>query len=295
MVRAHGLRDIEAATPPPQQQQQRVVMSGGSGGGSPLPNFHEIMMPKFRFATFIFVMTVLHLCIFVAELIVNFVEYDSFVSKGNRYIGPNSGTLKLMGAGNQGLIRDGDIYRLITPVFLHGDVLHLVHNLGMTTLYCYRMEDAWGFSRTAIVYFLCGFGGCCFSSGVQNVLSVGASGAICGMFTAMLVHYFMIWNSGTEMDKMNRYSRACFLGCISMMMILMGLSSMGRRNSSLLDEDSTDHFGHFGGAITGFCIGLIAPAKVEDPISYFEGSTPRIIAALVLLGFIGGCLAGIFL
>lgn len=201
-----------------------------------------------------------------------------------------------MGAGNQQLIKDGEIYRLITPVFLHGDVLHLFHNLCMTSLFLYRMEDAWGFTRTASVYFFCAFCGCCFSSGVQNVLSVGASGAICGMFTAMLVHYFLIWNSGTEQEKYARYMRACFLGCITTMMILQGLMSMTRkRRNSLMDADSTDHFGHFGGAIAGFCIGLVVPARVEAPIECFSSSMARIVAVVALLALIAGSLAAIFM
>ena len=100
-----------------------------------------------------------------------------------------------MRACNRELIRDGDYDRLVVPIFLHASVIHIFMNLGATTIFCYRMEHAWGTLRTAGVYVFTGIVGCLFSAGVgaNNSLSVGASGAICGMIVAMLIHHFMIW------------------------------------------------------------------------------------------------------
>jgi len=304
MVQIHGLRDLEQGPDPQQAQQgtgqQRVVtVGGGSGNSGPMPELHEMIAPKFKFASFVFVVTILELAVFLLELVVNFMEDGEFISKWNPGMGPSGSTLKLMRACNRELIRDGDYDRLVVPIFLHASVIHIFLNLLVTTIFCYRMEEAWGTLRTAFVYVFTGICGCLFSSGVgsSNSLSVGASGAILGMIGAMLIHLFMIWNSGTEVEKMTRQMQACNLGCISIMMVVLGLMSAISNDSgaSNFNKDNTDHFGHIGGLLGGLLIALAIPARVENPMECLSGSMVPIIASISLLGVIGGCVCGIFL
>jgi len=303
MVRAHGLRDLESqeASAPTPQPQQRVMTLGGDGSGTgPLPEMHQIIAPKFKYASFIFLVTIIEIVVFLTELVVNFMEEEEFISKWNPGVGPSSATLKLMRAANRGLIQNGDVDRLIIPVFLHANVIHIFMNLGVTTMFCYRMEEAWGTLRTGIVYLFTGFTGCCFSAALTsgNSLSVGASGAICGMIAAQLIHLLMIWNSGTEIDKSQRQMRACNLGCISMMMVIFGLmSSIGGRQDSAdtFNRDNTDHFGHFGGLLGGLFYALVLPAKVENPMECLQGSYIPFLGAFGLLALVGGSLLSIFM
>jgi membrane associated rhomboid family serine protease len=81
------------------------------------------------------------------------------------------------------------IWQLVTYMFLHGGLLHILFN--MLTLYWFGpdLERTWGTPRFLKFYFICGVGaGICFS--IVELLSpvvhptIGASGAIYGILMA---------------------------------------------------------------------------------------------------------------
>ena len=84
---------------------------------------------------------------------------------------------------------EGDWYRLVTAMFLHGSLLHLAFN--MLALYWLGtiVEQALGSLRFVLVYFAAGLAG---SAGALLFTdpftpTVGASGAIYGIMGALLV------------------------------------------------------------------------------------------------------------
>lgn len=90
----------------------------------------------------------------------------------------------------QGLaVSDGDWWRLVTAMFLHGSILHLMFN--MLALYWLGtiIEQALGTPRFLLVYFVSGLAGSAgalwFSSALE--VTVGASGAIFGLIGALLI------------------------------------------------------------------------------------------------------------
>jgi membrane associated rhomboid family serine protease len=86
------------------------------------------------------------------------------------------------------LIDHGDWWRLITPIFLHGYLLHLGFNMFALWVIGKAVENYLGTTRFVLLYFISGLAG---SAGalVQAPLSpaVGASGAIFGILGAMLI------------------------------------------------------------------------------------------------------------
>ena len=90
----------------------------------------------------------------------------------------------------QGLaVSDGNWWRLVTAMFLHGSLLHLAFN--MLGLYWLGniIEQALGTPRFLLVYFVSGLAGSAgalwFSS--ASAVTVGASGAIFGLIGALLI------------------------------------------------------------------------------------------------------------
>lgn len=84
---------------------------------------------------------------------------------------------------------DGQYYTLITSMFLHGGLMHLLCN--MITMYYIGtvIEDVFGPVRFLIIYFLSGIAGGLTSMAVmiaagENGGVVGASGALFGLFGA---------------------------------------------------------------------------------------------------------------
>lgn len=83
----------------------------------------------------------------------------------------------------------GQYERLITAVFLHGGFLHLGMNMYMLMVLGRDLEQALGRLRYALLFLIAGLGGSTASYffNAPDVPSVGASGAIFGLFAAIFM------------------------------------------------------------------------------------------------------------
>ncbi|MCP4217415.1 MAG: rhomboid family intramembrane serine protease [bacterium] len=82
---------------------------------------------------------------------------------------------------------------LITHMFLHGGILHLVFNLLLLYLSAPFIEDVWGRSIFTMLYLVLGMlAGLMYAAHYPNFPGplIGASGAIAGMMGAFLVRFF---------------------------------------------------------------------------------------------------------
>ena len=93
----------------------------------------------------------------------------------------------LFGDKENDLIRAGQWWRLITPIFLHGGWGHLIAN-GLTLLMLgIPMERIYGPRKFFLIYMLAGISGNLFSFWFSTAPSLGASGALYGLMGAGLV------------------------------------------------------------------------------------------------------------
>ncbi|MDP4143760.1 MAG: rhomboid family intramembrane serine protease [Bacillota bacterium] len=99
--------------------------------------------------------------------------------------------LSFLGAKNNVLISQGQYFRLITAMFLHGGLVHIA--LNMYSLYSVGplVEEVYGRNKYIIIYLLTGIAAS-LSSFIfsPNTISVGASGAIFGLLGAVLIFGF---------------------------------------------------------------------------------------------------------
>ena len=144
------------------------------------------------------------------------------------------------------VIQGGQWYRLITSMFLHFSVEHLLFNMLMLALLGRELEPVKGYIRYLITYFVSGIGGNIVSMGMilmttpaRNVVSAGASGAIFGLVGATL---------GTLLKTKQAVGRLGRRGIIVMLIfsLYVGFTS-----------DGVDNAAHVGGVIFGFLISLI--------------------------------------
>lgn len=84
------------------------------------------------------------------------------------------------------LIRLGEYYRLITGIFLHGNILHLLFNCYALWIIGSQIESFMGKWKYLIIYLFSGLMGSLFSITFSNYASIGASGAIFGLLGSML-------------------------------------------------------------------------------------------------------------
>lgn len=97
------------------------------------------------------------------------------------------------GVGFNYLIAEGEWWRFITPMFLHGGIFHILFNMFALYLFGPELEKLTGKVRFLTIYFMAGLFGTIITFLIQDQMynHVGASGAIYGIFGAFgaLVYY----------------------------------------------------------------------------------------------------------
>ncbi len=94
----------------------------------------------------------------------------------------NIDMIRLLG-NNYELVKGGEIYRLITCMFLHGSIMHLICNMYALYVLGSQVERYYGTLKFLIIYFISGILGSLFSCVFMSsyTYSIGASGAIFGL------------------------------------------------------------------------------------------------------------------
>jgi membrane associated rhomboid family serine protease len=88
------------------------------------------------------------------------------------------------------IVHQGQWWRLITPLFLHAGLTHLLVNGVSLYFVGVLYERCVGRSRFLYVYLVAGLGGSVASLAFSPDLAVGASGAIFGIFGGLGVYFF---------------------------------------------------------------------------------------------------------
>jgi len=140
------------------------------------------------------------------------------------------------------LIIQGEVWRLITPLFLHGSILHIGFNMYALFAIGPSLERAYGHKRFLLLYFLAGFAGNTLSFLLSPAASLGASTAIFGLIAAEVIFIYrnrQIFGARARGMLMN-------LGMIIVVNLLLGLSP------------GIDNWGHLGGLVGGAIFAWIA-------------------------------------
>ena len=113
------------------------------------------------------------------------------------FLAPNPRALDKLGWKDARKIKKrNQVWRFITPVFLHASFMHLALNLLSTIVIGSGLENGLGFWKLVTLYFFSGFGGILFSCTFNPLAySVGASTAIFGLigyYVSKLSFFFQI-------------------------------------------------------------------------------------------------------
>ncbi len=140
-----------------------------------------------------------------------------------------------LGAKVNSLIRAGQLWRLITPVLLHGGLLHIGFNMYALLIFGPGLERHFGYWRFLLLYLLTGFSGNVLSFLLSSGYSIGASTSIFGLVAAEGI--FIYQNRKLFGDQVKRMiGNIIFIVVINLM---LGLSP------------GIDNWGHIGGLLGG--------------------------------------------
>ncbi|KAL3717169.1 hypothetical protein ACJRO7_008709 [Eucalyptus globulus] len=162
--------------------------------------------------------------------------------KENPLLGPSSSTLQKMGALEVSRIVDRhEVWLLITCIWLHGGVFHLLANMLSFLVIGIRLEREFGFVLIGLLYVISGLGGSLMSSlFIQSSISVGASGALFGLLGGMLSELITNWS--IYANKV-----ASFLTLLIIIVINLAVGIFPH----------VDNFAHIGGFLSGFLLGFV--------------------------------------
>jgi rhomboid protease GluP len=173
----------------------------------------------------------LNVCVFLAEIALN---RSATIFSTRRMLA--------MGASySLATIGEGRYETLVTACFLHAGGLHLAGNMFVLWRAGPLVERSVGSARMALMYLVAGAFGNLLSVfygwfGGAGTMTVGASGAICGVVAAALV---VGWRTGGWHDSLTQ-SMAMWLGILLVFGVLTNLKG-----------GNTDNVAHLGGALAG--------------------------------------------
>ncbi|MCK4800547.1 MAG: rhomboid family intramembrane serine protease [Anaerolineales bacterium] len=173
----------------------------------------------------------------------------------------------------------GQVWRLITPMFLHGSILHLGFNMYALFILGRRVERFFGSFRYLGLYVIAGITGNVFSFFFTPSPSLGSSTAIFGILGAEAV--FIYQHRYLFGDQSKVALRQIIQ--VAVINLLIGLSP------------SIDNWGHIGGLIGGSAFSWFAGPQFlvqgSPPLLYLEDErkerTTGIIFVLQMIVLIG--------
>ena len=150
-----------------------------------------------------------------------------------------------------GLVRTGDafeIWRLLTSLFLHSDVRHVLGNGLSLVAFAVPAIVTWGYARSGVLYLLCGVGGglAALEAHPAGTVIVGSSGAVAGLFGAWLIATARRARNAPMTRR--AWIRTIGVGFLVLPSLVNPVTSEGRPISVAA---------HLGGLATGVVLGLL--------------------------------------
>ena len=145
------------------------------------------------------------------------------------------------------LIQRGQLWRLFTPMLLHGSFLHILFNMYALNAFGPSLERFYGHSRYLALYVLAGFSGNVLSFLFSKAPSLGSSTAIFGLLAAEGVFLYQnraLFGQGAQRALTN----IIMVGALN---LFIGLSP------------GIDNWGHLGGLLGGLLFAWVAGPQLE--------------------------------
>lgn len=103
-------------------------------------------------------------------------------------LAPTSGALAVLGMTGAFAMAEGRWWTLLTAVFLHGSLLHLLFNMAIGRRYLTDVVQLYGAARAWVIFIVAGVAGFALSNFAAGVPTIGASGSIFGLLAALIVY-----------------------------------------------------------------------------------------------------------
>lgn len=194
--------------------------------------------------------------------------------------------LLYFGALQSRLVARGEYHRLVTSMFLHIGLLHLLFNSYALYILGLDVERLYGTARFLMVYLLSGLGGSLASFALGSArVSAGASGAIFGLIGASIAYFYYVNRRTRGQVGRAQLQNLLFLAGVN---LVLGFTIPGINNLA-----------HMGGLAFGAALGAILRPRYRTPSTFqvaadgsvlLEDATtvaehlPQLLAVLAAMG-----------
>ncbi|MCL2171204.1 MAG: rhomboid family intramembrane serine protease [Defluviitaleaceae bacterium] len=165
-------------------------------------------------------------------------------------------TLVRFGAIERGLVMThGQYWRLLTPIFVHIGIMHLLFNLGSLLIFGTRAERYFGHVKFLIIYIITGVAGnIAMIATADQTVGAGASGSIFGAIGAILA-FILVRRQNIEN-----------LNATTMAILILVTFFAGFAAGTAAGMPAIAHWAHFGGLTTGFGLGALLAGRPREKI-----------------------------
>lgn len=171
----------------------------------------------------------------------NLLVFLAMLFSGVHLLSPNGLELLEWGGNRRLETTGGEWWRLVTSMFVHGGIMHLILNICGLVIAALFIEPLLGRKRFFMLYFTSGVLASLISiAWYEHTVSVGASGAIFGLYGAILGLLLI-----KAFPQETRKSVFLFIGLYVLVNLLWGLTG------------GVDNAAHMGGLISGALIGVL--------------------------------------
>jgi rhomboid protease GluP len=204
-------------------------------------------------------------------VLLNILVYLLMVASGADFLDPDAKTLFNWGGNLGHKTANGEWWRLLTAVFLHGGLMHMLMNMYALVFVGLILEPALGTLRFATTYLITGVVASLVSMYVHpGIVSIGASGAIFGMYGV----YIALLTTSMVARKQHW---AALLSAV-----LYVIYSLGNG----LKEKGVDNAAHIGGLMGGLAAGYALYYTLKQ--NHSKLTTYIVLKLMVLLVFLIG-------
>lgn len=165
----------------------------------------------------------------------------------------NAVSLFLLGGCYRLAVLDGELWRLVTSIFMHASILHIVVNMYALNVIGPQLESFYGKIKFIIIYLVSGITGNLLSILFSESVSVGASGAIFGLLGALLYfgYHYRVYLENVIKSQI-----------IPLIILNLGIGFMFE------GIDNAAHIGGLiGGVLTAMAVGVPNKSENQDKIN----------------------------
>ena len=192
---------------------------------------------------------------------INVLVFLLMVFSGLGFLSFQAPDLVKWGGNIRSLTTGGQWWRLLTSVFVHGGLMHLLLNMYGLFFAAIFIEPVLGKLRYAWVYLVCGISASVASIGWHdNVVAVGASGAIFGLYGVLIA---LVTTNKLGLKKKS--------GLLTFSLIFIGINLLSGLRGNI---DNAAHIGGLAaGILLGYSISLFGNLPDKEDLSEIPGLT----------------------